>query len=157
LGGSAGDQELVAELKERIAQDPGDHEAICDLAEVVCRLGNTQWASKLSSRAAGIAPDDPHVMSVYAAMLSADGQHTSALTVVQATMEKHPNDARCAYEHAIIIWQHFGKREEAKEGLLRCLRLDAYFIAAKSALAQLYKEETDGGGEHAAAGGGIVC
>lgn len=80
------------ELRARLERDPGDVQALLDLADMYLQIGRTGVAVELLRRGEAVHPEDFHLKGHLTGALLSDGQTEAALALAEEVLQKDPLD-----------------------------------------------------------------
>lgn len=119
-GGGAPMQE-IQQLRDRVAQNPNDADAVRQLADMNFEIANWQRAKELYARYVELRPDDLDVISDLGVVERELGNFDEALRLFDQVQQKNPDHWQSMYNEVIVL--AFNKRDFAgAESTLQRLR-----------------------------------
>lgn len=131
-------RQMVGELEQRLADEPGDAMSWLLLGRVYMALGEPDRASSALGEAASLLPDQPRVLTDYAESLAAtqgeDGWRGRPYELLQAALQVDPEYGRALwlagvaaeqrddFTAAAAYWQRLLEQEPADSDTARLLR-----------------------------------
>jgi tetratricopeptide (TPR) repeat protein len=122
-----------AELRARLERDPGDVQALLDLADMYLQIGRTEVAVDLLRRGEGLHPEDFHLKGHLTGALLADGQTRVALELAETVLEMEPVD-HTALPVAVLASLAEGEASRGRRALERAARTDPAAVEGLAAL-----------------------
>lgn len=115
----------IEELKNRVAQNPNDAEAVLQLAGMNFQIQNWPRAAELFEQYLKLRPGDPNAMTDLGTSYLQAGQIEKSLTVFQQVRQQNPGYWQ-SYFNEIIALATLGRMDEATQimGELRKLQPD---------------------------------
>ena len=119
--------QAVQQLREQVANNPNDTEAILKLANMNFDISNWSRAQELYERYLALRPGDADVFSDLGICFRALGEFEEALDAFNTALEKDPDHWYARFNKTIVLGIDLGKIPAAEEALaqLRELRPDA--------------------------------
>lgn len=102
----------IEELKNRVAQNPNDAEAVLQLAGMNFQIQNWPRAAELFEQYLKLRPGDPNAMTDLGTSYLQAGQIEKSLTVFQQVREQNPGYWQ-SYFNEIIALATLGRMDEA--------------------------------------------
>lgn len=104
----------IEELKNRVAQNPNDAEAVLQLAGMNFQIQNWPRAAELFEQYLKLRPGDPNAMTDLGTSYLQAGQIEKSLTVFQQVRQQNPGYWQ-SYFNEIIALATLGRMDEATE------------------------------------------
>ncbi len=109
---------LLASLKDRLAQDPNDLQALVGLATLYFDSGKFEQAVPYYRRALAIDPDNQDTRTDYATALHATGHDLESLAELQRVLAKKPNFPPALFNEGVVA-STIGRRSQAIDAFRR--------------------------------------
>ena len=133
--------EAEAVVKETLAREPYNKEALFTASELDIARGRTSEAVTRYKNAVRLYGDDRRLLVSLALVLGSLGDYTAAASYIERAQNEHPGDYRVFY-YAAYLAARAGKLPQAIRDAERCLELRPGHRAARDLLAGLrYRSE----------------
>jgi tetratricopeptide (TPR) repeat protein len=127
---------LLTSLRERLARDPNDLQALVGLATLYFDSGKFDQAAPYYRRALAIDPENQDTRTDYATALHATGHDLDALAELQRVLAKRPDFAPALFNEGIVA-STIGRRSQAIGAFKRFLAVAPQDPKAEEARAAL--------------------
>lgn len=138
----------ISKLKERIASNPQDIDALVRLGDLFYDIENWQDATVFYERAVAIRPGDPNVLTDLGFCYMSTGQFGRALELFDAASAADPTHWQSVYNAVVLSGVYMGNFDRAEQALdrLKSIKPDAPNLAE---LEQAIADAKRGGGRAA--------
>lgn len=131
--------EALAEAKRRSAEDPGNVEALEDVAELGLRAGRQGEVRAALERIEKLAPDDPATLARRVDLFARNRRHADAEAAAREWMKRHPRSPAGPY-HLARALAMADQVEPAIEASRRAILAAPDSLAPRILLARIYQK-----------------